>query len=141
MQWPWGWVTHGAGGDGDPSVAAQGVTETPKLPPKRPGTMCSFWPRKSFLVCFSIMLLRCSAGLVWRIFPSSASALLTWFEHSSDDASFLGPFSLQLSVGSQKSAGDAQLSLVKNTVSEHFRQIRAVRPLHFCSLLPGEALG
>lgn len=41
--------------------------------------------------------------------------------------------------------GDAQLSLLKNVVSEHFkqlfRQIMAVRPLHFHLLLPGEALG
>lgn len=141
MQWPWGWVTHGAGGDADPSVAAQGVTETPKLPPKGPGTKCSFWSRKSSLVPCSITLLQCSAGVVWRLFPSSASALLTRFRHRGDDASFVGPFSLQLSVGSQQSAGNAQLSLVKNTVSEHFRQMRAVRHLHFCSLLPGEALG
>lgn len=64
-----------------------------------------------------------------------------------NDASLLGHFFAMAALcwEPSKVLGMLNSPYLKNTVSEHFkqlfRQLRAVRPLHFHLLLPGEALG
>lgn len=74
--WRWCWPIH----ESNQSVAARGVTDpqaSTGVPGKGPGTTCSFWLRKFSVVPCSIMLLRCSAVMIWRTpFLSAGSACL-----------------------------------------------------------------